>query len=68
MITLTARLITAAVVAAGALALPVPADAQAPQRGSCQYEDGNTDGTACLWTDPDTGIEFDVDSRNYVTR
>lgn len=32
---------------------------------ACQHEDGNTDGTACVWTDPDTGTEYWVDSSNY---
>jgi hypothetical protein len=31
----------------------------------CVQEDGNTDGTACVWTDPDTGTEYWVDSSNY---
>lgn len=65
----TARLMIATVATLGALVLPVPAAAQtAPQLGSCQHEDGNTDGTACLWTDPDTGTVFHVDSQNYATR
>ena len=32
---------------------------------ACQHEDGYTDGTACVWTDPDTGTEYWVDSSNY---
>ena len=32
---------------------------------ACQYEDGNTDGSECLWRDPDTGREFYVESSNY---
>lgn len=32
---------------------------------ACQYEDGNTDGQACTWTDPDTGRAYFVDSANY---
>ncbi len=31
----------------------------------CQYEDGNPDGQPCVWTDPDTGTEYDVSSENY---
>lgn len=31
----------------------------------CQEEDGNIDGSRCLWTDPETGAVFTVDSRNY---
>lgn len=32
---------------------------------ACQHEDGNTDGTPCVWADPDTGQLFYVDSANY---
>jgi hypothetical protein len=31
----------------------------------CSYEDGNTDGLPCVWTDPDTGARYYVDSSNY---
>lgn len=31
----------------------------------CQYEDGNPDGHACLWVDPDTGDGYVVTSENY---
>jgi hypothetical protein len=31
----------------------------------CQYEDGNTDGLPCMWTDADTGTQYYVDSSNY---
>ncbi|QFG10455.1 hypothetical protein KIV65_gp12 [Mycobacterium phage Anthony] len=31
----------------------------------CLYEDGNPDGYECLWTDPDTGSTYYVDSANY---
>jgi hypothetical protein len=31
----------------------------------CAYEDGNTDGQPCAWTDPDTGRAYFVDSANY---
>lgn len=31
----------------------------------CQYEDGNEDGQPCMWTDPDTGRQFYVDSEGY---
>lgn len=32
---------------------------------ACQYEDGNESGQPCMWTDPDTGTAFYVDSSNY---
>lgn len=38
---------------------------QAPPLGACAYEDGNPDGTPCVWTDPDTGTTYLVDSTNY---
>lgn len=31
----------------------------------CQYEDGNPDGSACVWTDPGTGTAYFVKSENY---
>ncbi len=31
----------------------------------CAYEDGNPDGTQCIWTDPDMGTAYSVDSANY---
>lgn len=33
----------------------------------CTEEDGNTDGAPCVWTDPDTGRLYYVDSANYAT-
>lgn len=41
------------------------ATAHADQLPVCQYEDGNTDGKPCNWTDPDTGHAYYVDSSNY---
>ncbi|BBY60325.1 hypothetical protein [Mycolicibacterium sarraceniae] len=32
---------------------------------TCQQEDGNPDGAACAWTDPDTGTRYRVDSADY---
>ena len=32
---------------------------------TCFYEDGNPDGNACVWTDPDTGAVMWVDSSEY---
>lgn len=43
----------------------VEATAHADQLPVCQYEDGNTDGKPCNWTDPDTGRAYYVDSSNY---
>lgn len=52
-----------------ALGLPAGAvvvvDASAAPLPACQYEDGNPDGSACMWTDPDTGAAYFVDSANY---
>jgi len=50
-------------VTAGALlgAVWVGPDASA----AWMYEDGNPDGTECVWTDPDTGNPYYVDSSNY---
>lgn len=53
------NLITAALIALGSFtstgaSLPV-----------CDYEDGRIDGQPCMWTDPDTGTDYFVDSRNY---
>jgi hypothetical protein len=33
---------------------------------ACVEEDGNTDGKACWWTDPDTGTRYYVTSENYL--
>ncbi|WP_078344889.1 hypothetical protein [Mycobacteroides chelonae] len=43
----------------------IEATAHADQLPVCQYEDGNTDGKPCNWTDPDTGRIYYVDSSNY---
>ena|SRR5688572_19491842 len=32
---------------------------------TCQHEDGNTDGTPCVWLDPATRALFYVDSSEY---
>lgn len=32
---------------------------------ACEYEDGNTNGMPCEWTDPDTGKFYRVSSENY---
>ncbi|CPR33687.1 Uncharacterised protein [Mycobacteroides abscessus] len=32
---------------------------------TCEYEDGNTNGMPCNWTDPDTGTAYLVSSENY---
>lgn len=32
---------------------------------ACAFEDGNPDGTACDWTDPDTGTVFHVQAHTY---
>lgn len=32
---------------------------------ACQFEDGNSDGLPCMWTDPGTGVGFYVTSENY---
>lgn len=39
-----------------ASAAPLPA---------CQFEDGSPNGQPCIWTDPDTGRQFYVDSEGY---
>jgi hypothetical protein len=31
----------------------------------CEQEDGRIDGQDCVWTDPDTGGLWLIDSRNY---
>lgn len=31
----------------------------------CANEDGNPDGQPCMWTDPDTGTRYYVNSENY---
>lgn len=55
--------------------VPVPAWAQFSaevsaepvwvQMDRCEYEDGNPDGSVCLWVDPDTGEGYVNDSQNY---
>ena len=34
-------------------------------RTVCANEDGNPDGSPCVWVDPDTGNAFYVTSENY---
>jgi hypothetical protein len=62
-------LIAAKAALAGSLALgfaTMPhAVAHTEPTTSCQYEDGNPDGTPCRWTDPDTGTQYRVNSDNY---
>lgn len=60
---LAAALITAAIGAP--LAGPTIAIASAHQLPACQHEDGNPDGTACDWTDPNTGAIFHVQAHTY---
>jgi hypothetical protein len=59
-------LIAAKAALAGSLALgfaTMPhAVAHTEPTTSCQYEDGNPDGTPCRWTDPDTGTQYRVNS------
>lgn len=40
------------------------ASASAELLAACAEEDGNPDGQPCMWTDPDTGRTFFVDSAN----
>lgn len=51
----------------GAAIADVTASAEpwVPALPACQFEDGNPDGSACDWTDPDTGAVFHVESHNY---
>lgn len=53
-VNLALALIAPSIIAANASALP-----------PCQYEDGNTDGSECIWIDPGTGTSYHVDSGNY---
>ena len=32
----------------------------------CPYEDGSPSGQPCLWTDPDTGLQYFIDSSEYL--
>lgn len=45
--------------------LPTAVEAHAQPLPVCQYEDGNTDGKPCNWTDPDTGTVYYIGSENY---
>lgn len=36
-----------------------------PSLPYCLHEDGNLNGKPCVWSDPDTGTEYMVDSGNY---
>lgn len=47
---------------AGAIVVDVASATPLP---ACQFEDGNPDGTACTWTDPDTGRQFHVEAHPY---
>jgi hypothetical protein len=57
------------VLVAAAIALAHPQTPAAPIDTTptvvCQFEDGNPDGSPCVWTDPGTGATYDVDSSNY---
>lgn len=33
---------------------------------ACTAEDGHRDGIPCVWTDPDTGTRYIVDSTEYL--
>lgn len=60
----TVKTILAGVMLAATLTGPATPAPPAPLP-ACAFEDGNPDGTACLWTDPDTGRQFFVNSENY---
>lgn len=65
--TSTWKQLTAITITIGAfwIGLPTITEATAQALPVCQEEDGNTDGTPCTWTNPRTGISYDVDSSNY---
>ena len=44
---------------------PAIISAAADPLPTCQHEDGNPDGTACDWTDPNTGATFHVQAHTY---
>ncbi len=53
-------------VALGVYVLPTSyPHAEAQALPACEYEDGNTDGMPCNWTDPGTGTVYRVSSENY---
>lgn len=53
-------------VALGVYVLPTThPHAEAQPLPACEYEDGNTDGMPCKWTDPGTGTVYLVSSENY---
>lgn len=53
-------------VALGVYVLPTThPHAEAQALPACEYEDGNTDGMPCNWTDPGTGTVYRVSSENY---
>lgn len=58
-VNLALALIAASIIAPGHIA------ANASALRPCQYEDGNTDGSECIWIDPGTGTSYHVDSKNY---
>ena len=63
-IVIAAKATLAAGLALGFLAAPHGV-VQAEPTTSCPYEDGDPDGTPCMWTDPDTGAQYYVNSDNY---
>lgn len=70
MLTTTQRALFGAGLLVGvALGIPaglvMTASASAEPLAACAEEDGNPDGQPCMWTDPDTGRAFFVDSANY---
>jgi hypothetical protein len=63
-IVIAAKATLAAGLALGFLAAPHGV-VQAEPTTSCPYEDGDPDGTPCMWTDPDPGAQYYVNSDNY---
>ena len=63
--TITRTLASIAIAAAALVGVASPAIASAQSLPSCQFEDGNVDGTECVWSEPDTGQTYFVDSANY---
>jgi hypothetical protein len=51
--------------AAAIIALAHPQAPATDTTAVCAFEDGNTDGAPCWWTDPNTGTAYWVDSSNY---
>lgn len=53
------------IIAAAVLTIAPISDTPNTTLPACVYEDGNTNGQPCTWTDPDTGRQYWVDSANY---